>query len=593
MSQPKESDRIFSIVGKLEQLSGDQLKESVQQLLNLITTSPKEQWTHGADIVIDKVVKLFCSQTNNEIQALCLSIILNINAKSGQQTKDDHIELLCSTLIQSIQSSDNHVSESANDSLIHAMKKVKEIKQYLVSSSGFLRKTSTSSSNPNYDQAKLSFLDILHHLVKYNSLKWARHETYELIEVLHQIVGSNEEDEKEEDSVQFKAQQLLPLLRNKIETQKKDEKTEHCFDCDKLNEKMNNQQNELIMKDEKIQQLEFQKKFNWEKEKENENQIKQCENQIKEDQEQIRFKDDVIQTMEEKLQLQEDIIKRMNEERKLIQEESQNKDNKVKHIQQQLQSAPQSGRSSILCNLCVVETITVKYVSKIVLNARNLFALHVQIQRTNALFVRNKDAKAVQLNAKGARNCIAMNVSNNARLAIRGFAHHAQTVGKYAQVLVVVNVFVKDAFRSMMIASISIVNSAFLKEQNVQDAISRSVQSASKTAQHVIKVLVKHAQIQAFNVQVVVNNHARNVNRSVKYVINIIVRSASLKMELIAINVERKFVQLVQSYAQSVMGTVAVNALIQNNYAVFAMQCHAQDALHNANYAKLLHANNA
>lgn len=56
-----------------------------------------------------------------------------------------------------------------------------------------------------------------------------------------------------------------------------------------------------------------------------------------------------------------------------------------------------------------------------------------------------------------------------------------------------------------------------------------------------------------------------------KYVINIIVRSASLKMELIAINVERKFVQLVQSYAQSVMGTVAVNALIQNNYAVFAM----------------------
>ncbi|KAA6379907.1 MAG: hypothetical protein EZS28_024565 [Streblomastix strix] len=114
-------NEILSIVGNLEHLKDDELKESLQQLLFLIST----QVIQGADIVIDKIVKLFCLQTNAEIQVLCLSVLLNLNAKSGQPIKDAHIEILCSTLIQTIQSPNSTICKAGKSALINLIIEMK------------------------------------------------------------------------------------------------------------------------------------------------------------------------------------------------------------------------------------------------------------------------------------------------------------------------------------------------------------------------------------------------------------------------------------------------------------------------------------
>ncbi|KAA6382526.1 MAG: hypothetical protein EZS28_021948 [Streblomastix strix] len=163
-------NEILSIVGNLEHLKGGELNESLQQLLFLISTSFEEIF-QGANMVIDQIVKLFCNQTNSEIQALCLSILLNLNAKSGQPIKDAHIEILCTTLIQSIQSPNTAVSESASHQLIQFKKKIKEIKAYLVQQGGFVNKAiqilqqydhqQSSSVQQNSYHVKSALLDIL------------------------------------------------------------------------------------------------------------------------------------------------------------------------------------------------------------------------------------------------------------------------------------------------------------------------------------------------------------------------------------------------------------------------------------------------
>ncbi|KAA6386021.1 MAG: hypothetical protein EZS28_018452 [Streblomastix strix] len=253
------SNEILTIVASLEKEKGEQLKDSLRQLLFLISTSPEGQRIEGGQMIIDQIVKIFCTLNESEIQALCLSILLNFNSKSGLAVNDSHIQTLYASLIQTIHSADETISESATYQLIQAVKKLPEFKQFLVQRSGFLKKTteillqensSSSSSSQQIvsnDHVKSAFLDIIIQLTLQKNLKWNQIELIELINALEVISGS-EERQLEEDSLEAKAQQLLPLLKMKISKQGKESKQQNCDECQKLGEELirNEEQKRII-----------------------------------------------------------------------------------------------------------------------------------------------------------------------------------------------------------------------------------------------------------------------------------------------------------------------------------------------------------
>ncbi|KAA6370059.1 MAG: hypothetical protein EZS28_034415 [Streblomastix strix] len=200
-------------------------------------------------------------------QALCLSILLNFNSKSGLAVNESHIQTLYASLIQTVQSADEAISESANIQLIQAMKKLPEFKQFLVQRSGFLKKTteillqensSSSSSSQQIisnDHVKSAFLDIIIQLALQKNLKWNQIELIELINILEVIAGS-EEGQQEEDSLEAKAQQLLPLLKMKISKQGKESKQQNCDECQKLGEELHQKEDKLIRNEEQKRTIE-------------------------------------------------------------------------------------------------------------------------------------------------------------------------------------------------------------------------------------------------------------------------------------------------------------------------------------------------
>ncbi|KAA6357942.1 MAG: hypothetical protein EZS28_046531, partial [Streblomastix strix] len=228
LTNPIEHNDIVSIATSLEKQSGEKIKESLQQLLFLISNclpAPEGQPIQGSETVIDKVTNLFCRQNDAEIHALCLSILLNINSKSQPQDRESHICILCLTLIEQIQSRNKTISECASNALISAMKKMKEFKQFLVQRGIFLRKateillrqeqSSYTLATSQNEHSQSAVLDILLILTSYNKLKWNREETNELINVI-QIMSGDEQEEKDEETMQGKANILLPLLRMKL-----------------------------------------------------------------------------------------------------------------------------------------------------------------------------------------------------------------------------------------------------------------------------------------------------------------------------------------------------------------------------------------
>ncbi|KAA6396338.1 MAG: putative serine/threonine protein kinase [Streblomastix strix] len=245
-------DNISSIVATLKLYNGLKLLDQLKQLLILVIQQNKENKLNEREMLVEEVVKLFSASNDPEIQGLCLSILINLNAKSEQPIKDSHIEILCSTLLQTVQSSDHTLSASAKMAVIAAIMKVKQFKQILVQRSGLLKKaaeilqevpssyssfssltssssssslsssssSSSSSDNDPIIHVAFAFLDILLQLAISQSLKWNKDEVNELINVLEIIVGSNGE-EKEEGTLEVKAQQLIPLLRMKVVHAKK------------------------------------------------------------------------------------------------------------------------------------------------------------------------------------------------------------------------------------------------------------------------------------------------------------------------------------------------------------------------------------
>ncbi|KAA6377671.1 MAG: hypothetical protein EZS28_026802 [Streblomastix strix] len=59
---------IQQLVASLEQQQGESFKERLQLLFFLISTSPEDQPIEGEATIIEKTVKLFCTQNSSEIQ---------------------------------------------------------------------------------------------------------------------------------------------------------------------------------------------------------------------------------------------------------------------------------------------------------------------------------------------------------------------------------------------------------------------------------------------------------------------------------------------------------------------------------------------
>ncbi|KAA6360339.1 MAG: hypothetical protein EZS28_044134 [Streblomastix strix] len=66
--QRVEVNDLLSLVTKLEQMKEDQLKESIPQLFYEISCAQNDQLIQARDVIIDKIVKLFCLQKDLHIQ---------------------------------------------------------------------------------------------------------------------------------------------------------------------------------------------------------------------------------------------------------------------------------------------------------------------------------------------------------------------------------------------------------------------------------------------------------------------------------------------------------------------------------------------
>ncbi|KAA6387891.1 MAG: hypothetical protein EZS28_016586 [Streblomastix strix] len=240
LSSRTEANEIHTIIAKLGKLPENELKDSLLQLLFIISSNPEGYPIQGGKLLIQEVVKVFSLQKKSEIQALCINILISFNAKTGQPLQESHIHILCTALLQSIQSMDSDITEGANLSLIQTLKKMKEIRQFLVQRGEFLRKAgeilllddnSTSSSlskSESSDHIKSAVIDILVQLSIYRNLIWDKVETQQLIKVLQTIAGS-ENQEKDEESIEGKAQQLVEILNQKIQSQRNDTENQSEF----------------------------------------------------------------------------------------------------------------------------------------------------------------------------------------------------------------------------------------------------------------------------------------------------------------------------------------------------------------------------
>ncbi|KAA6369868.1 MAG: hypothetical protein EZS28_034605 [Streblomastix strix] len=138
------------------------------------------------------------------------------------------------------------------------MKKMKEIRTFLVENGGFLKQangillqnissSSSSSLNEKSDHVKGAILDILLQLAIAQNLKWNQNDLKELIKALETISHSDKK-EYEDDSYEGKAKQLLPLLQLKISAQSQEQaQIVHCDECNRLREQLRRSE-ELRMK---------------------------------------------------------------------------------------------------------------------------------------------------------------------------------------------------------------------------------------------------------------------------------------------------------------------------------------------------------
>ncbi|KAA6399835.1 MAG: hypothetical protein EZS28_004640 [Streblomastix strix] len=448
-------NEILSIVGNLEHLKGEKLKESLQQLLFLISTS-LEEVIQGADLVIDKIVKLFCMQTSSEIQALCLSVLLNLNAKSGQPIKDAHIEILCSTLIQTIQSPNSSICKAGKSTLINLIIEMKGLKSYLVQHGGFMNKaiqilqqednssSSSSSLQQNSDHVKSAILDILLQLATAQRLIWNKNELNEIIQILEVISGA-EEEEGEEQSIEGQAQQLIPLLRSKVSSKENQIQSGHCDNCDIMQER-----------------------------------LQRCE--------------DKVRTKEERI--------------KLIEQELRESNNLINILQQQLQQMPSSGGSSFVCVLCKKDRVSMKCEK---CQKERCRACSIECNACGILFCKQCIKKCEQsgnaypkgLNVPIVRSQSVQHVSNNVQHArginvqfvwnldqpvqvVRGsLANNAQYIVRYAK-----KTFAKDVVNNVIDVNAICVHYVLMmaylvlikKEYNAKDANEIFVRNALKTA---------------------------------------------------------------------------------------------------------------
>ncbi|KAA6369835.1 MAG: hypothetical protein EZS28_034638 [Streblomastix strix] len=132
LSSRTEANEILTIVGNLGKLKENELKDSLLQLLFIISSNPEGQPIQGGKLLIQEVVKVFSLQKNSEIQALCINILISFNAKTGQPLQESHIHILCTALLQSIQSMDSEITEGATISMIQTLMRMKEIRQFLI-----------------------------------------------------------------------------------------------------------------------------------------------------------------------------------------------------------------------------------------------------------------------------------------------------------------------------------------------------------------------------------------------------------------------------------------------------------------------------
>ncbi|KAA6361660.1 MAG: hypothetical protein EZS28_042813 [Streblomastix strix] len=148
---------IFKIWGNLAEilqllegiviLQEDQLTHSLQQLLSMIGKCSSDKLFQGGEIMFQKLISIFQTQINPDISALCLSVHVNFCTKVSINIQDEHLKMLYTSIMMSIQSPIREICEADLFALKQAFTSIDRFRAVITPRCGFIKRSTEILKN--------------------------------------------------------------------------------------------------------------------------------------------------------------------------------------------------------------------------------------------------------------------------------------------------------------------------------------------------------------------------------------------------------------------------------------------------------------
>ncbi|KAA6337919.1 MAG: hypothetical protein EZS28_052746, partial [Streblomastix strix] len=134
-----ELAEIQQLLEGIDILQEDQLKDSLQQLLSMIVKCSADKLFQGGEMMFQKLFSIFQTQNNPDISALCLSVLINFCTKVSINMQDEHLKMLYTSMMMSIQSPIREICEAGLFALKQAVTSIDRFRAVITPRGGFIK----------------------------------------------------------------------------------------------------------------------------------------------------------------------------------------------------------------------------------------------------------------------------------------------------------------------------------------------------------------------------------------------------------------------------------------------------------------------
>ncbi|KAA6364806.1 MAG: hypothetical protein EZS28_039667 [Streblomastix strix] len=142
-----ELAEIQQLLEGIDILQEDQQKDSLQQQISIIIKCSADKLFQGGEIMFQKLISIFQTRNNPDISALCLNVFINFCTKVNINIQDEHLKMLYTSLMMSIQSPIREICEAGLFALKQAFTSIDRFRAVITPRGGFIKRSTEILKN--------------------------------------------------------------------------------------------------------------------------------------------------------------------------------------------------------------------------------------------------------------------------------------------------------------------------------------------------------------------------------------------------------------------------------------------------------------